>query len=117
MLTAEIKVNGTLIAHLYARNITFDKEWEDAQKLFAGAKVVVPDTKEHKYKYEYYEIGSGKTTSGNVSHIRNDGAAKLISVIMDDMEKNKKEKQKRDKKKATGPAGEIIKVAEGKKNG
>ena len=67
MITAEIKINGTLLGHLYAYNTGIKSEL---------------DTDVYRYNYEYYKVGEGKVTIGSITHSRADGAEKLISLLM-----------------------------------
>lgn len=66
MFTVEIKINGSLIAHVYGVNQT-----------------VLP-TGLTRYGYEVYEVASRKVTTGTVEHLRLAGIVPLISTILDD---------------------------------
>ena len=78
MLTAEIKINGVMIAHVYAVN-----------------KGLVPRTTEKKahpfcgefctYAYEYYRP-EHTVIRGKVEHFRPNGAAALLKEICEDIE-------------------------------
>jgi hypothetical protein len=83
MLTAEIKINGRLIAHLYMVNIgrvlAPDETAEDLAFRIVGTGL-------YTYEYEYHEIGSKKIPkTGNIVHMREDGPLKLISICTEDM--------------------------------
>jgi len=67
VLSAELKVNGTLIAHVYARNVAE-----------AGGDVCV-------YDYEYYQVESRRVHNGTVRHARSKGLRKLIVEILTDV--------------------------------
>ena len=69
MITAEIKINGMLLYHVYCTN---------------SSKVSIADANDDRYHYEYevYEIGKGKVHSGKLVHNRDGGGAKLISDIL-----------------------------------
>lgn len=62
MITAEIKINGCLIGHIYLVN----KEQETSNI--------------YRYEGRFTEIESGKNVYINVRHKRSDGAIKLISI-------------------------------------
>lgn len=65
MLTTEIKINGIMIAHLYAVN-----------------KGSHHDTEYNLYKFEYTRFGEGFVHRGNILHRQADGAEVLISKIL-----------------------------------
>jgi hypothetical protein len=69
MITAEIKINGKLIAHVYAVNKGGDPDGTCA------------------YLYEVYEVGMGVegVKRGEVTHDRLDGGLQLIGTICDDL--------------------------------
>jgi hypothetical protein len=67
MFTVEIKINGSLIGHIYARNV----------------KDVGLD--ECEYAYEYYEPESRGLTKGKVRHRRKDGIRPLVGMILGDV--------------------------------
>ncbi len=69
MLTTEIKVNGTLIGHIYARNI-------------GSVSTIDPST--CQYEYEIYYVGRNMTKTGQISHDRGDGFEGLIWEILKD---------------------------------
>jgi hypothetical protein len=64
MFTVEIKVNGSLIGHIYGRNMSGDKDgkcW---------------------YNYEYYEPETRHVMKGTVPHKREDGIRALVTTIL-----------------------------------
>lgn len=69
MFTVEIKINGSLIGHIYGHN-----EGDS------------PDGKGDKYRYEYYEPETREVRNGNVVHRRSDGIRKLVAAILNDAE-------------------------------
>ena len=71
MLSVELKINGMLIYHIYARNVSSK------------------DFGECNYLYEFYEIESREVKNGEVSHFRQDGLSKLVAKILEDMETRK----------------------------
>ena len=75
MLSAEIKINGSLLGHLYLHNLGYLK-----------GKLT-----ECEYEYEYYEIGK-KIIKGNVIHDRQDGAIKLLEIATTDITSKKVKK-------------------------
>ena len=66
MFSIEIKINGSMIGHIYGRNIGN-----------TGAK--------DQYIYEYYEPELRKVISGNVNHKRSNGIRELLAVILKDI--------------------------------
>ena len=64
MLTVEVKINGSLIIYIYARN--------------RG----LMDSKGDIYEYEIYEVGK-EIKRGEVSHGRSKGALSLIKTIIE----------------------------------
>lgn len=72
MITVEIKINGTLIAHLYCRNVTS----------FLPINRTGKDKVSHLYDFEYYKIGVQEVRIGKVWHVPSDGALKLIAKII-----------------------------------
>lgn len=68
MFTVEIKINGSLIGHIYGRNTGEYK----------GSKV--------KYDYEYYEPEEPGVRKGQVFHSRESGIRPLIAAILKDLE-------------------------------
>ena len=68
MLTAEIKVNGALIGHVYIHN-----------EGYLGA-----DTNVCGYTYHIYDVGEAAIVKeGHVEHDRSDGAFALINRVLD----------------------------------
>jgi len=71
MMTAEIKINGITIAHVYAVN--------------KGSVTPDPDVAGLcEYHYEYY-IPEGGVTEGKVEQYRPNGAAALLRLIFNDI--------------------------------
>ena len=64
MLTADLKVNGVLIAHVYIRNLV--------------DRVGLLD----KYAFELYRPESGIIKTGTVTHNRDRGAEELIVKVL-----------------------------------
>lgn len=78
MLTTEVRVNGTLIAHLYARNTC------SCSVDLLRAR----NSHECSYTYEYYEVESGKLRIGEVQHDRSAHSFRgLLVKILKDVEK------------------------------
>lgn len=63
MLTAEIKINGVLIGHIYIVN-----EYTNADG-------------DASYRWEYYEPDGGLTKGAGLTHKRSDGAVALIAKV------------------------------------
>ena len=78
MLTAEIKINGILIGHLYLHNKT------PVDQIHFYPK------HPNLYYVEYYEIGTNKVQSVEVEHIRNKGALVLIKKAIEALKKKEK---------------------------
>lgn len=75
MITAEVKVNGRLIAHIYAHNL--------------GAADQTPEShsiERCRYFWEYYEVNGHRVKQGHVTHVRSEGAARLLARILDAMD-------------------------------
>lgn len=66
MFTVELKINGTMIGHIYGHNEGLEDE---------GLT---------KYSWEYYRIESRKVTSGTVLHHRDDGLESLVAKILEE---------------------------------
>lgn len=66
MFTIEIKINGSMIAHIYGRNqgSTLDGDL---------------------YCYEYYEMKERRVVNGEVTHRRELGIRPLITAILNDI--------------------------------
>jgi len=70
MFTAEIKINGTLIGHVYGRNLDETKNGRD------------------HYTFEYYAPENpGDVVTGKVWHKYDDGMRKLLIKILQEVEK------------------------------
>jgi len=68
MFTFEIKINGSLIAHIYGHNEgRYNEEGET------------------EYRYEYYETERPKLTTGTVFHDTEKGIRPLIVEILQDV--------------------------------
>jgi hypothetical protein len=67
MFTVELRVNGTMVSHIYGRNIA---------PACSG---------KHRYEYEYYEIERRQTHRGVVEHRRESGIRALIASILEDI--------------------------------
>lgn len=70
MFTVEIRINGTLINHIYGRNMGSTQDGYG------------PD----KYSYEMYMPESRGVKRGEVLHEREDGIQKLVRLILEDAE-------------------------------
>jgi hypothetical protein len=96
MLTAEIRINGKLLGHLYIINRGC------ASAAYEIGLVDTPTSMDdYLYDYEYFEVGSNKSPrTGKVAHKREDGALALIRICAEDVaqqcdEKNTAENAKR----------------------
>lgn len=69
MFTVEIKINGTMLGHIYGRNLQVQEGGLD------------------RYEYEYYEPEIPKLRCGTVLHGRKNGIRKLVKIILDDVDK------------------------------
>ena len=65
MITAEIKVNGALIAYMYVQNI----------------EPGIDESSPSKYLWRYFDMAEGTVINGTVSHIQEEGAAKLMELV------------------------------------
>ena len=65
MFTVEIKINGSMIIHIYGHN---ESETDSSGR--------------DKYSFEYYEVETKKIQSGTIYHNRGDGICKLIELIL-----------------------------------
>ena len=68
MFTVEIKINGSLINHIYGHN--------------EGSS---PDGRGDQYRYELYEVETRAVKNGRVTHKRSDGINKLVAAILLDV--------------------------------
>ena len=73
MFSVEIKINGSLIQHIYGHN----------EGLVEGGKRF--DTS--KYTYDVYDVEDHKLKKGEIIHDRSDGIGKLIGKILIDAER------------------------------
>lgn len=64
MFTTEIRINGTLILHIYGINTAVQKEGKT------------------QYKIDIYNTEKLEAKSFNVYHYRRDGISKLIELIL-----------------------------------
>jgi hypothetical protein len=71
MFTIEVKINGSLISHIYGRNIGDGPD---------GAS---------QYAYEYYEPEIRKVVKGEVFHARGEGIRSLVQKILADVGEKK----------------------------
>lgn len=69
MLTVELKINTELIAHIYILN----------RKNLGNDR--------YEYEYTYYEPGK-EIIKGKVIHLRSEKAVKLVSLILEQIEKS-----------------------------
>ncbi len=74
MITAEIKVNGHLISHLYVVNVT-------EEILYVQMKADKLPLKE-EYDYSYHIVESGKTIRGKFFKEEDMVASKFIAAIL-----------------------------------
>lgn len=70
MFTVEIKINGSLIAHVYGYNKS------------------VPGPKD-SYYYELYSPEKHSLEKGQVTHLRSDGILALVETILHDAQKER----------------------------
>lgn len=71
MLTAEIKVNGVLIGHVYIHNEGYVNDNLD------------DDDDMCNYSYHAYDVGEGEIIGrGTVKHPRKDGAFRLVERVL-----------------------------------
>ncbi len=68
MFTVEIRINGSLISHIYGQNRGMTGELTN-------------------YAYEYYEPETRNLKKGTVQHDRDAGITPLITKILNDLEK------------------------------
>lgn len=67
MFTFEVRINGSLISHVYGRNVGPD------------------DDGKTRYAYEYYEAESRKVSSGHVAYRSEEGIRGLLVTILNDI--------------------------------
>ena len=77
MFTVEIKINGSMIGHIYGHN-----------KADIANGVC-------RYEYEYYQPELRKMVCGEVTHARDDGIRELISMILNDVNKQEASERKK----------------------
>jgi len=68
MFTMEIRVNGTMIGHVYGRNLSTDSSGKS------------------KYKIDYYKPELPKLLTTTLYHKRDDGIEKLVETIMQEVQ-------------------------------
>ena len=73
MFTIEIKINGSMIGHIYGRNIGYTEDCGPNEHMM-------------NYTYEYYEPETREIKSGRVKHERTDGARRLVQLILEDLD-------------------------------
>ena len=81
MFTVELKINGSLIGHVYGHNEGLVEQPHD----FSNSNP------KSKYKYAYYGVENQKLINGKITHSRDDGLERLISSILLDVDKKKSE--------------------------
>ena len=67
MFTVEIRINGSMIGHIYGRNVG---------EVGKG---------KHEYHYEYYEPENRTVVKNTVVHDRKKSIRKLITTILNDI--------------------------------
>jgi len=70
MFSVELRVNGSLIGHIYGRNVTQQSSRKE----------------EDEYAYEYYEPEQALLIKGRVSHSRPNGLRRLVQLILNDVD-------------------------------
>jgi len=79
MFSVEIKINGSMIAHIYGRNLgpaedhPVPIELTDRERNSGDA---------YLYKYEYYTPENRGIREGKVVHVRDDGIEPLLRDIL-----------------------------------
>lgn len=76
MFTVEVRINGSLIAHISGHN---------KEELMDGSCA---------YSYELYEVESKRISTGSVNHSRQDGILPLVAKILDASSPPEKVKKK-----------------------
>jgi hypothetical protein len=74
MLTAEIKINGALLQHLYILNTT-------QRKMIEGFEA-------WKYTAQLYDVSSGKVTKSTFWHHREDGSIVCVQKAFESLKKS-----------------------------
>jgi len=74
MFTVEIKINGSLIGHIYGQNMG-----------------QVPSGKT-RYEYDYYDVDRREKTKGELLFQREDGIRALVAAILSKEDKSSKGK-------------------------
>lgn len=77
MLTAEIKINGCLLSHVYIHNTGVEPGMGDC----------------YNYEYEVYNVGEGESKGviwGFLKHKRSDGALELVKKVLGKCKKKDK---------------------------
>lgn len=69
MFTFEIRINGSLIGHIYGHN---EDQYDDEGRT--------------EYSYEYYDVETRTQTKGTVFHHRKEGIRKLVKLILEDVD-------------------------------
>jgi len=72
MFTVEIRINGSLITHIYGHN-----------------EGTVPGGKD-QYRYEVYHVEERALVNGTVKHHYGEGITKLVQLILKDADEKKK---------------------------
>lgn len=78
MFTVEVRINGSLISHIYGHN-----EGPSPTGKF----------QEDVYTYELYEVESRNVRNGQVTHYRPNGINALIGMILSDVDKREPKKK------------------------
>lgn len=70
VFTVELKINGTLVAHLYGVN---------------KGPVVSKETDDFGvYHYHYYDVSTGKAINNTIRHRRSEGLRNLVVACLED---------------------------------
>jgi len=70
MFTVELKINGSMIGHIYGHN----------------EGVRASDAEGDRYRYEYYRPETRRVHNGEITHVRSEGIEKLVALILMDVE-------------------------------
>lgn len=84
MFTTEIKINGSMIIHIYGRNLGCNL---DHQKYIKQLDTCTCD-----YTYELYQVEDRGLIKGKITHKRSDGIKSLLIKILKDSDKKGKAK-------------------------